>query len=83
MNLINLFALIFPYIPSLIIFKFFLNPNIIYMTMIQNYQNDPLLHNYLAPSYPIFIQIKYLITSLSSKKVIRNAKTDITHVDVY
>lgn len=48
--------------------------------MIQNYQNDPLLHNYLAPSYPIFIQIKYLINGLAAKKSIKNAKQDILYV---
>jgi hypothetical protein len=48
--------------------------------MIQNYQNDPLLNNYLAPSYPIFIQLKSLIHGFAAKKIARNAKTDITQV---
>ena len=51
--------------------------------MNQNYQVDPLLHNYLAPSYPIFIQIKYLISGLNAKKAVKNAKSDITHVFIY
>jgi hypothetical protein len=48
--------------------------------MIQNYQNDPLLHNYLAPSYPIFIQLKSLILSLSTKKTVRNIRSDLIFV---
>ena len=48
--------------------------------MIQSYQTDPVLYNYLAPSYPIFIQIKFLISSLNAKKTIKNAKSDITQV---
>jgi hypothetical protein len=48
--------------------------------MIQSYQTDPVLYNYLAPTYPIFIQIKFLISSLNAKKTIKNAKSDITQV---
>ena len=48
--------------------------------MIQSYQPDPVLHNYLAPAYPIFIQIKYLISSLNIKKSLKNSKADITQV---
>lgn len=48
--------------------------------MNQNYQADPLVHNYLAPSYPIFIQIKYLINGLNAKKTLKNAKSDILQV---
>lgn len=48
--------------------------------MNQNYQADPLVHNYLAPSYPIFIQIKYLINGLNAKKALKNAKSDIIQV---
>lgn len=50
--------------------------------MNQNYQTDPLLQNYLAPSYPIFIQIKYLINGLNAKKAIKNAKSDIANVSI-
>lgn len=48
--------------------------------MIQNYQNDPLVHNYLAPSYPIFIQLKSLIQSLTTKKSTRNIRPDVVFV---
>ncbi len=48
--------------------------------MIQNYHNDPLYQNYMAPCYPIFIQIKYLLTNISGKKSVRNAKNDILNV---
>jgi hypothetical protein len=48
--------------------------------MIQSYQTDPVLYNYLAPTYPIFIQIKFLISSLNAKKTTKNAKSDITQV---
>lgn len=48
--------------------------------MIQNYQNDPLVHNYLAPSYPIFIQLKSLVQGLASKKTVKNIRTDLASV---
>lgn len=48
--------------------------------MIQSYQNDPLLHNYLAPSYPLFIQLKSLIQGVATKKAGRNVKSDILFV---
>lgn len=48
--------------------------------MNQSYQADPLMQNYLAPSYPIFIQIKYLISGLNAKKALKNAKSDIFYV---
>lgn len=48
--------------------------------MIQNYQNDPLVHNYLAPSYPIFIQLKSLVQGLASKKTVRNIRADLASV---
>ncbi len=41
------------------------------------------MQNYLAPSYPIFIQIKYLISGLNAKKALKNAKSDITHVSLF
>lgn len=50
--------------------------------MNQSYQADPLMQNYLAPSYPIFIQIKFLISGLNAKKALKNAKSDIAHVDI-
>ena len=48
--------------------------------MIQNYQNDPLMHNYLAPSYPIFIQLKSYIHGLATKKTSRNVRSEIMQV---
>jgi hypothetical protein len=51
--------------------------------MIQSYQNDPLLHNYLAPSYPIFIQLKSLIQALATKKSPRNIRPDLLFVTPY
>ena len=50
--------------------------------MTQTYQTDPLLHNYMAPSYPIFIQIKYLISGLNAKKSTKSAKSDIVQVNI-
>lgn len=50
--------------------------------MIQNYLNDSLMQNYLAPNYPIFIQIKFLLNSMGAKKSVRNAKNDILHVPI-
>jgi hypothetical protein len=63
------------YLDELIIFKYNLN-----LIMIQSYQNDPLLHNYLAPSYPIFIQLKSLIQALATKKSPRNIRPDLLFV---
>ncbi len=48
--------------------------------MIQNFIADPLLHNYLAPCYPIFIQIRYLLGSITNKKTMKTAKSDIISV---
>ena len=48
--------------------------------MIASYQTDPLIHNYLAPSYPIFIQIKNIIQNLIAKKALRKEKQDIQYV---
>ena len=50
------------------------------VAMNQNYQADPLLQNYLAPSYPIFIQIKHLVGTLNAKKAVKNAKADLAYV---
>ena len=41
---------------------------------------DPLLQNYMASCYPIFIQIRYLIGTISNKKSMKTAKSDIIHV---
>ncbi len=48
--------------------------------MIQNYLSDPLLQNYMAPCYPIFIQIKYLLNSITGKKFAKSVKNDILNV---
>ena len=48
--------------------------------MIQNFITDPFLHNYLAPCYPIFIQIRYLLGSITNKKSMKTAKSDIVSV---
>ena len=41
---------------------------------------DPLLHNYMAPCYPIFIQIRYLLGTITNKKTMKTAKSDIVSV---
>lgn len=67
-------------------FKYFFNPIITFIftfqsnTMIQNFIADPLLHNYLAPCYPIFIQIRFLLGSITNKKSMKTAKSDIVSV---
>lgn len=48
--------------------------------MIQNFITDPLLHNYMAPCYPIFIQIRYLLGTITNKKSMKTAKNDIVSV---
>lgn len=48
--------------------------------MIQNFITDPLLHNYMAPCYPIFIQIRYLLGTITNKKTMKTAKSDIVSV---
>ena len=51
--------------------------------MIQNFITDPLLHNYMAPCYPIFIQIRYLLGSITNKKSMKTAKSDIVSVPLF
>lgn len=48
--------------------------------IIQNYLAENVLQNYLSPSYPIFIQIKSLLGSITNKKTMRSAKSDIISV---
>lgn len=48
--------------------------------MMASYQTDPLIQNYLAPSYPIFIQMRNIIQSLTVKKALRKEKQDIQYV---
>jgi hypothetical protein len=49
--------------------------------MIQNYLAEPLVKNYTAPQYPIFICLKNSIYSLNHKKSARDVKADITSVN--
>lgn len=51
--------------------------------MIQNFMTDPLLQNIMAPCYPIFIQIRYLLGTITNKKTMKTAKSDIISVKVY
>ena len=51
--------------------------------MIQNFMTDPLLHNIMAPCYPIFIQIRYLLGTITNKKTMKTAKSDIISVIFY
>jgi hypothetical protein len=51
--------------------------------MIQNFITDPLLHNYMAPCYPIFIQIRYLLGTITNKKSMKTAKNDIVSVKIF
>lgn len=51
--------------------------------MIQNFITDPLLHNYMAPCYPIFIQIRYLLGTITNKKSMKTAKSDIVSVPLF
>ena len=48
--------------------------------MIQNFITDPMLHNFMAPCYPIFIQIRYLLGTITNKKSMKTAKSDIVSV---
>ncbi len=50
--------------------------------MIQNFITDPLIHNYMAPCYPIFIQIRYLLGTITNKKSMKTAKSDIVSVNL-
>jgi hypothetical protein len=50
--------------------------------MIQNYLAEPLVKNYTAPQYPIFICLKNSIYSLNHKKSARDVKADITSVHI-
>lgn len=51
--------------------------------MIQNFITDPLLHNFMAPCYPIFIQIRYLLGTIVNKKTMKTAKNDIISVILF
>lgn len=48
--------------------------------MIQNYLAEPLVKNYTAPQYPIFISLKNSIQALNHKKSPRDVKADISSV---
>ena len=48
--------------------------------MIQNYLGDPLVKNYMAPTFPLFIALKNSLHSITNKKSMRDAKPDITSV---
>ena len=48
--------------------------------MIQNFITDPLLHNFMAPCYPIFIQLGYLLGIITNKKSMKTTKNDIVSV---
>lgn len=48
--------------------------------MIQNYLAEPLVKNYTAPKYPLFIALQNSISSISHKKSPKDAKADITSV---
>ena len=50
------------------------------LEMIQSYQNDLFLQNYMAPSYPVFMQIRHLIISLSNKKNTKTIKQDLSQL---
>jgi len=51
--------------------------------MIQNFLSDPMMQNYMAPCYPIFIQIRYLLSTITNKKTMKTAKSDIINVNNY
>jgi hypothetical protein len=51
--------------------------------MIQNYLAEPLVKNYTAPQYPIFICLKNSIYSLNHKKSARDVKADIASVNKF
>lgn len=48
--------------------------------MIQNFLSDPMMQNYMAPCYPIYIQIRYLLSTITNKKTMKTAKSDIVNV---
>lgn len=48
--------------------------------MIQTYLDDPLVKNYTAPKYPLFIALQNALNSFNSKKSMRDPRSDIASV---
>ena len=48
--------------------------------MIQNYLAEPLVKNYMAPTFPLYIALKNLLYSITNKKSMRDGKADIASV---
>ena len=55
--------------------------NILYM-MIQNCLAESLTKNYKAPSYPIYIAIQNCIHSINNKKSMKDAKYEVSMVNI-
>lgn len=49
-------------------------------SMIQNYLAEPLVKNYTAPKYPLFIALQNALNSFSNKKSLRDPRADIASV---
>jgi hypothetical protein len=48
--------------------------------MIQNYLAEPLVKNYTAPKYPLFIALQNALNSINNKKSLRDPRPDISSV---
>lgn len=51
--------------------------------MIQNYLAEPLVKNYTAPKYPLFIALQNALGSFHNKKSLKDPRTDIVSVLFY
>lgn len=63
------------YILNKILYAYIINHS-----MISNYFDEPLVKNYTAPKYPLFIALQNCLNSISNKKSIRDTKSDISSV---
>lgn len=66
------------FILNKILYAYIINHN-----MISNYFDEPLVKNYTAPKYPLFIALQNCLNSISNKKSIRDTKSDISSVIIF
>lgn len=56
---------------------------IINHSMIQNYLAEPLVKNYTAPKYPLFIALQNALSAFHNKKSLKDPRADIVSVPLF
>lgn len=56
---------------------------IINYSMIQNYLAEPLVKNYTAPKYPLFIALQNALSAFHNKKSLKDPRADIVSVPLF